>query len=60
MVEAEKADEGLRVVQAGVDVVQTDKVPPLELFSLVQEIRRIAPRVKVSAAGGINEANVAE
>lgn len=60
MVEAETADEALRIVQAGVDIVQIDKMSPQELSLLIREIRRIAPTVKVSAAGGIHEANVAE
>jgi molybdenum transport protein len=33
---------------------------PQELTRVVKEIRSIAPTAKVSAAGGINEANVAE
>jgi molybdenum transport protein len=60
MVEAENADEALRIVQAGVDIVQIDKMPSRELSPLIREIRRVAPTVKVSAAGGIHEANVAE
>jgi molybdenum transport protein len=59
MVEAENAKEALRIVQAGVDIVQVDKMSPAELSLLIREIRRIAPTAKVSAAGGINEANVA-
>ena len=60
ILEAENADEALRIVQAGVDIVQVDKMSPQELSPLIREIRQIAPTVKVSAAGGINEANVAE
>jgi molybdenum transport protein len=60
IVEAENADEALRIVQAGVDIVQIDNMSSQELSPLIRKIRHIAPTVKVSAAGGINEANVAE
>lgn len=60
IVEADTTDEAVRIALAGADVVQLDKLPPNELHSLVGALRGINPAVKVSAAGGINEANVAE
>jgi molybdenum transport protein len=60
MVEAENAEEALRIAQSGVDVVQIDKMSHKELASLIRQIKNISPVAKVSAAGGINEANVAE
>ncbi len=59
IVEAESIPEAMQVVKAGVDVVQVDKLKPDELTILVNELRSISPTVKISAAGGINEANVA-
>lgn len=60
MVEAETGDEALRIARAGVPVIQIDKMPIPELTQIVEKIREINPVAKVSAAGGINEANVAE
>jgi len=60
IVEAENAEEAVRIATAGVDVVQLDKMQPADLQTLVPVLRRAAPSVKISAAGGINEANVAE
>ena len=59
IVEAESISEAVRIAKAGVDVVQVDKLKPEQLTILVNELRPISPTVKVSAAGGINEANVA-
>jgi len=60
MVEAETGDEALRIARAGVPVIQIDKMPIPELGQVVKKIREINPAAKVSAAGGINETNVAE
>ena len=60
IVEADTADEALLIARAGVDVLQVDKLPPQELKTLVSAIRGIDSGVKISAAGGINEANAAE
>ena len=60
IVEADTVDEALIISRAGVDVVQVDKLAPRELKTLVEEIRRIDNRVKISAAGGINAANAEE
>jgi molybdenum transport protein len=60
IVEAESAEEALRIAAAGVDVVQLDKLAPAELRHVVADIRTMDRAVKISAAGGINEGNVAE
>lgn len=60
IVEADDADEALRIARAGVDVIQVDKLPPAALQQLVADIRVVDRAVKISAAGGINEANVAQ
>jgi len=60
MVEAETRDEALRIARAGFPVIQIDKMPIPELGQVVKRIREINPAAKVSAAGGINETNVAE
>ena len=60
IVEAENGDDALRIAQAGVEIVQIDKMLPQELSPLIRKIRHFAPKVKVSAAGGINEANASE
>lgn len=59
IVEAESISEAMQLAKAGVDVVQMDKLKPEELTKLVSELRAVNPVVKISAAGGINEANVA-
>ncbi len=57
IVEAETAEEALKIAAAGVDVVQIDKLPPEELSLLVRQLHQKAPGVTVSAAGGINAQN---
>ena len=59
IVEAESIPEAVQIAEAGVDVVQLDKLKPEQLTELVCELRSVNPAVKVSAAGGINEANIA-
>ncbi|NTU44532.1 MAG: ModD protein [Chlorobiaceae bacterium] len=59
IVETETAEDSLKAAMAGVDVVQTDKISPEELAILVPKIRKQAPSVKISAAGGINNNNAA-
>lgn len=60
IVEAESAEEALRIAGAGVDVVQMDKLAPAELRQLAAEVRAMGREVKISATGGINEENVAQ
>ncbi|MEN6373728.1 MAG: ModD protein [Smithella sp.] len=58
IVEAESISEAMQTAKAGVDIVQIDKLKPDELKKLVNELRGINPDVKISAAGGISEANI--
>ncbi len=59
IVEAETAEEALKIAVAGVDVVQVDKISPAELAILVPRIHNKAPQVTISVAGGINRNNAA-
>jgi len=59
IVEADTAEEALKIAAAGADVVQVDKMPPEQLTILASEIHRKFPGVKISAAGGINADNAA-
>ena len=52
-------EDAARLVEAGVDGVQLDKVPVGEMGPLVVELRRVDPRLTIIAAGGINPQNVA-
>ena len=60
IIEADNIDEALQIAGNGADVVQVDKAKPDELAKLVKEIRSINPAVKISAAGGVNEANITQ
>ena len=59
MAEAKSLADALALAQAGVDVVQVDKLPPDTVATLVQETRHLAPAPAIAAAGGINEHNAA-
>ncbi len=54
------ADQALVLARAGVDGIQLDKVEPVRLGSLVEELRAIEPRITIIAAGGINPGNAAD
>lgn len=58
-VEADARDAA-RLVEAGVDGVQMDKIPAAELAQLVPQLKAINPRVTLIAAGGVNLSNAAE
>jgi molybdenum transport protein len=60
VVEADNLAEAVQLAGKGVDIIQVDKAKPEELKILVKEVRSVSPGVKISAAGGINEANVGE
>lgn len=51
------ADDARRLVRAGVDGIQFDKVPVEELGALVEELHGIDPHVSLVAAGGIRSDN---
>ena len=57
IVEADNTEEALQIAASGVDVVQIDKLQPDALSPLVQQLRKEAPGVTISAAGGINAEN---
>ncbi len=57
IVEAETAEDALKIAAAGVDVVQLDKLSPEELSLLVKKLHDEAPGVTLSAAGGITAQN---
>ena len=54
------ADDARRLVRAGVDGIQFDKVSVAELGPLVEELHGIDPHVALVAAGGIRPDNAAE
>jgi molybdenum transport protein len=58
IVEADAAT-AFRLVEAGVDGIQFDKLSPVELERLVPELRARDARVTLIAAGGINPSNAA-
>ncbi len=60
IVEVEKLDEALLMVEAGVDGLQFDKVPPGQLGKYVPEIRKHRSDILLLGAGGIKDANVIE
>lgn len=59
-VEVENLDHALCVAQAGVDIIQFDKLSVPEINQAVNELKRAYPDVKLAAAGGINMGNVRE
>jgi molybdenum transport protein len=60
IVEADNVSEAVQIAKADADVVQVDKAKPDELAVLVKEVRAVNTAIKISAAGGINEANIAQ
>ena len=45
------------LARAGVDGIQFDKVPAIDLGPLVRELRAIDPHLTLIAAGGVNPGN---
>ncbi|OPZ85005.1 MAG: putative nicotinate-nucleotide pyrophosphorylase (carboxylating) [Firmicutes bacterium ADurb.Bin419] len=60
IVEVENKAEAILIVEAGVDGLQFDKIPALDLKRIVESIRLINPKMVLIAAGGVNEGNVQE
>lgn len=54
------AQQARILAEVGVDGIQFDKVPPIELESLVPELRDIDPHITLIAAGGVNPGNAFE
>ncbi|BAZ79339.1 ModD protein [Cylindrospermopsis raciborskii] len=57
-IEVETETDAWMVAEAGVDLIQFDKIPTVELGSLVTELKQKYPGLKLAAAGGINLENV--
>ena len=53
-------DDALRLVEAGVDGIQLDKVPAAQVKQLASQLKTINPRITLIAAGGVNLKNAAE
>ena len=53
-------EDATRLVEAGVDGVQLDKVAPEQVAQLVPQLKAINPHVTLIAAGGVNLGNAAE
>ncbi len=60
LVETECEADALKLCSAGVDGIQFDKIPPVELGELVKKLRVINSNILLIATGGINDANVEE
>lgn len=59
-VEAGSPEEAVAFARAGADVVQCERFEPEILRETVAAVRAIDPRVKISAAGGVNADNAAD
>lgn len=57
LLEAESVAEATKAAYARADVVQCDKIPPEILKDLVVQLKKINPKLVVSAAGGISPEN---
>ncbi|MEZ4599220.1 MAG: ModD protein [Syntrophotaleaceae bacterium] len=58
--EVENEKEALQAAEAGVDIIQVDKMSCPELKALLEKVRSLNPATKIAAAGGITEKNAAE
>lgn len=59
-VEAHTHEDGIRLVEAGIDIIQLDKFKAEKLKKFVAEAKGINPKVVIVAAGNIRQDNVAE
>ncbi|WP_013323963.1 ModD protein [Gloeothece verrucosa] len=60
LVEVTTLSEALPLAQAKIDGLQFDKLKAEELADIVPKLKSIHPTLMILAAGGINEANIAE
>lgn len=60
IIEAGSFEEALLIALSGADIIQLDKIASSELTDIVAALREANPEILISAAGGINENNVAE
>jgi molybdenum transport protein len=59
-IEVETEVDAWLVAEAGVDLIQIDKVSVAELNKLIPQLRQQYPKLKLAVAGGINPANIKE
>lgn len=59
IVEVDDENQARLMARAGIDGIQFDKWKPDDLARMIEEIRKIDPRITLIAAGGINEGNAA-
>jgi len=60
IVEVETIEDALLLIESGVDGLQFDKIPANDLKIMVDQIRRINPKVTLLGAGSINGGNIEE
>lgn len=58
IVEAESLDDAITLCKGGIDGIQFDKIPPVELKRYVKTVKHINSKIVLLAAGGINENNI--
>lgn len=58
-IEAESVEEAIVYARAGADVVQVDKLDPVQVERIAQAFASLQPRPLLAAAGGIDERNAA-
>lgn len=58
-IEVKTLEDGVKAAQAGVDIIQVDKMEPEQLAELVRAVRTAPHPTVVSAAGGVNAGNAA-
>ncbi len=59
-VEAHTYEDGIRIVNAGVDIIQLDKFKAVDLKKFVSEAKYINPKLVIVAAGNIRQDNAKE
>ncbi|AEH44370.1 modD protein [Thermodesulfatator indicus DSM 15286] len=59
-VEVKDMELALKAIEAGVDILQLDKFSIEEVQKVVNAVRQKQVNIKVAAAGGINESNIAD
>lgn len=58
--EAWSVEEGIRLAEAGVDIIQLDKLPSADVRRVVESTRHLVPAPAIAATGGVNAGNAAE
>jgi molybdenum transport protein len=57
VIEVKTLEEGFAAIEAGFDVIQTEKFAARDVAELSRQARRAAPRPVIAAAGGVNAVN---